>query len=342
MMSAGNSAPGNVNKNNMAAREGVWKIAGPLSTVAACAGGIFLLRNYFSGGVCNCKANLDGKTVIVTGANTGVGRETALDLARKGARVIMACRNLEKAHEAAEKIKTTTGNQNVIVKELNLASLKSVRNFVEEVHQSEDRLDILINNAGIMRCPYWKTEDGFEMQFGVNHLGHFLLTNLLLDMLEKSKPSRIINVSSLAHVRGKIRFDDLSGEQDYSPGPAYAQSKLANVLFTRELSRRLEDTDILVTAVHPGVVKTELARHTSFSKSKLASLTLAPISWLFFKTPRQGAQTTIHCAVADDVESGLYYSDCKPKEPADQGKDDEAAKQLWEVSAGLVGLEKTI
>lgn len=326
----------------MAAREGVWKVAGPLSSVAACVGGIFLLRNHFSGGVCNCKANLDGKTVIVTGANTGVGRETALDLARKGARVIMACRNLEKAHEAAEKIKTTTGNENVIVKELDLASLKSVRHFVEEVHQSEDRLDILVNNAGIMRCPYWKTEDGFEMQFGVNHLGHFLLTNLLLDMLEKSKPSRIINVSSLAHVRGKIRFDDLSSEQDYSPGPAYAQSKLANVLFTRELSKRLEDTDILVTAVHPGIVKTELARHTSFSKSKLASLTLAPISWLFFKTPRQGAQTTIHCAVADDVESGLYYSDCKPKEPADQGKDDEAAKQLWEVSAGLVGLEKTI
>lgn len=326
----------------MAVRQSIWKIAGPLSTIATCAGGIFLLKNYFAGGVCNCKAKLDGKTVIVTGANTGIGREAALDLASKGARVILACRNLKKAQLAAEGIQKATGNKKVFVKELDLASLKSVRNFAEEFYQSEDRLDILINNAGIMRCPYWKTEDGFEMQFGVNHLGHFLLTNLLLDMLERSKGSRIINVSSLAHIRGKIRFDDLVSEHDYSPGPAYAQSKLANILFTRELSKRLEETDVLVTAVHPGVVKTELARHTSFGKSRLASLTLAPITWLFFKTPRQGAQTTIHCAVADNVESGLYYSDCKPKEPADQAKDDKAAKQLWEVSADLVGLETTI
>ena len=321
---------------------GIWKLAGPLSTVAAGAGGIFLLRNYFAGGVCNCKEKLNGKTVIVTGANTGIGRETALDLARRGARVILACRDLEKANTAAKEIRKTTGNDKVFVKMLDLASLKSVRTFAEEFHQTEDRLDILINNAGIMRCPYWKTEDGFEMQLGVNHLGHFLLTNLLLDMLERSQPSRIINVSSLAHVRGKIHFDDLQSEQEYSPSSAYSQSKLANVLFTRELKKRLEDTDILVTAVHPGVVKTELARHTTFAKSKIASLTLAPLAWLFFKTSLQGAQTTIYCAVADDVESGLYYSDCKPKEPADQGKDDRAAKKLWEVSADLVGLEKTI
>lgn len=134
----------------------------------------------------------------------------------------------------------------------------------------------------------------------------------------------------------------MQSEQEYSPGSAYSQSKLANVLFTRELSKRLDATDILVAAVHPGVVKTELGRHTSFAKSKLAGLILAPLAWLFFKTPLQGAQTTINCAVADDIESGLYYSDCKPKEPAAQGKDDGAAKKLWEVSAHLVGLEKTI
>lgn len=326
----------------MAVPEHIWKLAGPLSTIAACTGGIFLLKNYFAGGVCNCKAKLNGKTVIVTGANTGIGRETALNLAGRGARVILACKNLEKAQLAAEEIQKTTGNTKVFVKELDLASLKSVRNFAEDVHQSEDRVDILVNNAAIMRCPYWKTQDGFEMQFGVNHLGHFLLTNLLLDMLERSQPSRIINVSSLAHTRGKIRFDDLQSEQEYSPGPAYAQSKLANVLFTRELSKRLDDTDVLVTAVHPGLVKTELARHTSFAKSKIASLTLAPIAWVFFKSARQGAQTAVHCAVADDIESGLYYSDCRAKEPAEQGKDDRAAKQLWEVSADLVDLEKTI
>lgn len=181
---------------------GIWKLAGPLSTLATGAGGIFLLRNYFAGGVCHSKAKLHGKTVIVTGANTGIGRETALDLAQRGARVILACRDLDKANAAANEIRKTTGNDKVFVKELDLASLKSVRKFAEEFHQTEDRLDILINNAGIMRCPYWKTEDAFEMQLGVNHLGHFLLTNLMLDMLERSQPSRIINVSSLAHVRG--------------------------------------------------------------------------------------------------------------------------------------------
>ena len=321
------------------AASNIWNVAGPLSTLAACAGGIFLLKNYFSGGVCRCKEKLHGKTVIVTGANTGIGRETALNLAGRGARVILACRNLSKGEQAAVEIQNRTGNKKIFVKELDLASLKSVRKFAREINETEDRLDVLINNAGIMRCPFWKTEDGFEMQFGVNHLGHFLLTNLLLDILQRSQPSRIINVSSLAHTRGKIHFDDLQSEKEYNPGPAYAQSKLANVLFTRELNKRLEDTDVTVAAVHPGVVRTELGRHLSITKSYLASFTLAPIAWVFFKTPQQGAQTTIHCTLADDIESGTYYSDCRPKEPAEQAKDDAAAKKLWEVSADLVDLE---
>ncbi|XP_068675242.1 retinol dehydrogenase 13-like [Montipora foliosa] len=320
----------------------IWKVAGPLSSLAAAAGGIFLLRNYFSGGVCRSEAKLDGKTVIVTGANTGIGRETALDLAGRGARVILACRNVPKAQEVADEILKKTGNSKVLVKELDLASLKSVRNFARDINETEERLDILINNAGIMRCPYWKTEDGFEMQLGVNHLGHFLLTNLLLDLLQRSQPSRIINVSSLAHTRGKIRFDDLQSEKEYNPGQAYAQSKLANVLFTRELSKKLEDTDVIVASLHPGAVKTELGRHLSIAKSFLASMLFAPLVWLIFKTSWQGAQTSIHCAVSNDVESGLYYSDCKAKEVAEQGKDDAVAKKLWEVSADLVGLESTI
>ena len=322
--------------------ENVWKFVGPLSTVAAFSGAIFLLRNYFSGGVCRSNSTLNGMTVIITGSNTGIGKETARDLARRGARVILACRNVQKAKEVAKKIQDETGNKQVLVKELDLAALKSVRNFSNEIHETEERLDVLINNAGIMRCPYWKTEDGFEMQLGVNHLGHFLLTNLLVDMLEKSKSSRIVNVSSLAHARGNINFDDLQSEENYSPGLAYAQSKLANVLFTRELSKRLEGKGVIAVALHPGVVKTDLARHLSISKSWLASTILFPLAWLFFKTPTQGAQTSIHCAVADDVESGLYYSDCKPKEPAAQGKDDGVAKKLWEVSADLVGLERTV
>lgn len=320
----------------------IWKVAGPLSSLAAAAGGIFLLRNYFSGGVCRSEAKLDGKTVIVTGANTGIGRETALDLAGRGARVILACRNVPKAQEVADEILKKTGNSKVLVKELDLASLKSVRNFARDINETEERLDILINNAGIMRCPYWKTEDGFEMQLGVNHLAHFLLTNLLLDLLQRSQPSRIINVSSLAHTRGKIRFDDLQSEKEYNPGQAYAQSKLANVLFTRELSKKLEDTDVIVASLHPGAVKTELGRHLSIAKSFLASMLFAPLVWLIFKTSWQGAQTSIHCAVSNDVESGLYYSDCKAKEVAEQGKDDAVAKKLWEVSADLVGLKSTI
>ena len=326
----------------MAAVDNIWKVAGPLSSLAAAAGGIFLLRNYFSGGVCRSEAKLDGKTVIVTGANTGIGRETALDLAGRGARVILACRNVPKAQEVADEILKKTGNSKVLVKELDLASLKSVRNFARDINETEERLDILINNAGIMRCPYWKTEDGFEMQLGVNHLAHYLLTNLLLDLLQRSQPSRIINVSSLSHTRGKIRFDDLQSEKEYNPGQAYAQSKLANVLFTRELSKKLEDTDVIVASLHPGVVKTELGRHLSIAKSFLASMLFAPLVWLIFKTSWQGAQTSIHCAVSNDVESGLYYSDCKAKEVAEQGKDDAVAKKLWEVSADLVGLESTI
>ena len=327
---------------NMATSENVLKFAGPLSTVAVAAGGIFFLKKYFGGGVCTSEVKLDGKTVIVTGANTGIGKETALDLAGRGARVILACRSVPKAQQVAEDILKETGSNKVIVKELDLASLKSVRNFARDINETEDRLDILINNAGVMRCPYWKTEDGFEMQFGVNHLGHFLLTNLLLGILQRSQPSRVINVSSLAHTRGKIRFDDLQSEQDYHPGQAYAQSKLANVLFTRELSKKLDDTDVIVTALHPGVVKTELGRHLSLANSILARLVFGPLLWLIFKTSWQGAQTTIHCAVSDDVESGLYYSDCKPKEVAEQGRDDAVAKKLWEVSADLVGLENTI
>ena len=244
--------------------------------------------------------------------------------------------------EVADEILKKTGNSKVLVKELDLASLKSVRNFARDINETEERLDILINNAGIMRCPYWKTEDGFEMQLGVNHLAHYLLTNLLLDLLQRSQPSRIINVSSLSHTRGKIRFDDLQSEKEYNPGQAYAQSKLANVLFTRELSKKLEDTDVIVASLHPGVVKTELGRHLSIAKSFLASMLFAPLVWLIFKTSWQGAQTSIHCAVSNDVESGLYYSDCKAKEVAEQGKDDAVAKKLWEVSADLVGLESTI
>ncbi|RXN04132.1 retinol dehydrogenase 13-like protein [Labeo rohita] len=177
--------------------------------------GLFALRRWLAGGVCRSKARLDGKTVLITGANTGIGKETAVDMAKRGARVILACRDMGRANKAAEEVRKRSGNDNVVVKMLDLNSLRSVRALAKDVQKTEDRLNILINNAGIMMCPHWRTEDGFEMQFGVNHLGHFLLTNLLLDLLKKSAPSRIVNVSSLAHESGKIHFDDINLEKNY-------------------------------------------------------------------------------------------------------------------------------
>eukprot|EP00105_Crassostrea_gigas_P030343 XP_011452614.1 PREDICTED: retinol dehydrogenase 13 [Crassostrea gigas] len=159
------------------------------------------MRRYFAGGVCRSKARLDGKTVIITGANTGIGKETAIDLASRGAKVILACRDVMRAERAATDIMKKSNNQNIVVKIVDLASLDSIRKFADNINKSEPKIDILINNAGIMMCPYWKTQDGFEMQFGVNHLGHFLLTNLLLDKIKSSAPARIINVSSRAHTR---------------------------------------------------------------------------------------------------------------------------------------------
>ena len=214
--------------------------------------------------MCRSKARLAGKTVIITGANTGIGKETAIDMAKRQARVIMACRSVERGEKAAEEVRRASGSSNVVFQQLDLASLTSVRRFCERVLKEEPRIDILINNAGIMACPYWKTEDGFEMQFGVNHLGHFLLTNLLLDRLKEAPAARIVNVSSSGYKFAKcINFDDINinSEQSYNPWQAYCQSKLANILFTRSLAKRLEGTNVFTNCLHPGVIRTELGRH---------------------------------------------------------------------------------
>ncbi|XP_054475472.1 retinol dehydrogenase 13-like isoform X2 [Anoplopoma fimbria] len=292
-----------------------------------------------AGGVCRSKASLEGKTVLITGGNTGIGKETAVDLAKRGARVILACRDMDRANSAAEEVRKRSGNDNVIVKKLDLASLQSVRQLAKEVLASEERLDVLINNAGIMSCPKWQTEDGFEMQFGVNHLGHFLLTNCLLDLLKKSTPSRIVTVSSLAHERGQIYFDDIHQEKDYLPRKSYAQSKLANVLFSRELVNKLQGTGVTTYSLHPGIIRTELGRHFWPKIPLWKRVLFTPLMFLI-KTPTEGAQTTIYCAVEESLqdESGLYYSDCAPKSAAPQGLDDEAAKKLWDLSASMVGL----
>ncbi|CAG12314.1 unnamed protein product, partial [Tetraodon nigroviridis] len=311
---------------------------------------------YAAGGVCQSTATLYAKTVLITGANTGIGKETALDLATRGARVIMACRDVDKGEEAAASIRAACPKATVEVRELDLADTCSIRAFAQKflrgvykervISQSArlmlstfspevNQLHILINNAGVMMCPYTKTIDGFEMHIGVNHLGHFLLTHLLIGLLKRSAPARIVVVSSLAHNFGWIRFHDLHSQGSYNSGLAYCQSKLANVLFARELARRLKGTEVTVNSVHPGTVNSDLTRH-----STLMTIFFT-IFAMFLKTPQEGAQTSIYCALAEELHSisGKHFSDCAPAFVAPQGRSEETARRLWQASCELLGIE---
>jgi len=285
--------------------------------------------------------DLTGKVAIVTGANSGIGYETALVLAQKGATVVMACRNLQKAEPAAAEIRQTNPPGTVGVMELDLGDLDSEQRFAAAFQARYDRLDLLINNAGIMVPPYGKTAQGFETQIGVNHLGHFALTGLLLDVLLQTPQSRVITVSSGAHRYGRIDFDDLHWEQKtYKPNPAYGQSKLANLLFTYELQRKLTaaGTDTIAAAAHPGWTETNLQQH-----SGLASF-LNP----FLAQPQSmGALPTLRAAVDLHVTGGQYYGPDGFMEmrgyPVLVQSNDAShnladARRLWEVSEQLTGV----
>lgn len=302
---------------------------------------LFLLRLWMQGPKVRSTARLDGKTVVITGANTGIGKVTALDLSKRGAKVVMLCRNVEKAEEAAEEIRKSTEGE-VVVHKLDLASLASVRECAEQLGNSLEKIDILINNAGIMACPEMRTTEGFEMQIGTNHFGHFLLTNLLMPQLKKAAPTaRIVNVSSLAHTRGQMQWDDINWkETPYNAIQAYGQSKLANILFTKELARKGEGSGVNAYALHPGVINTELGRHLQDTFGPLVMLW--KVAMPFIKTPESGANTTIYCAVDESIadHNGRYYSDCKEKQPAPQAENIEDAKKLWEVSEQLVNLNQ--
>ncbi|XP_068933696.1 retinol dehydrogenase 11-like isoform X2 [Petaurus breviceps papuanus] len=294
------------------------------------------IRKAVSNGVCTSMVQLPGKVAIVTGANTGIGKETAKDLAQRGARVYLACRDLQKGELAANEIRAKTGNQQVLVQKLDLSDTKSIRAFAEAFLSEEKQLHILINNAGVMMCPYSKTADGFEMHIGVNHLGHFLLTHLLLERLKESAPSRVVNVSSLAFHMGRIHFYNLHGEKYYNRALAYCHSKLANVLFTQELARRLKGTGVTTYSVHPGTVNSELVRHSTCIKLmwKLFSS--------FIKTPQEGAQTSLYCALTEGLEplSGKHFSDCSPAWISSRGRNMTTARRLWDVSCDLLGIQQ--
>jgi NAD(P)-dependent dehydrogenase (short-subunit alcohol dehydrogenase family) len=300
--------------------------------------------------------DLSGRVYIVTGANSGSGFATTKQLAEQGAFVIGACRRVDAGKEAFADLDHIRGS--VEIMELDLASLASVRRFAEAFLDQYDRLDGLVNNAGVMYPPKGKTEDGFETQFGINYLGHFLLTELLLDMLKVSAPSRIVCVSSVAHagmlgIYGEIDFDDLNFDQrEYDPRVAYAQSKLANVLHALDLSRRLEGSGVSAFSVHPGWIRSNLVggpmRFMQNVVMRPFSGLLGTMSWF------EGAQTTLHCLLDDEApnHSGEYYSQNSifypnPDErkggwplpsPNPLARDEELAEKLYLRSLELVGL----
>ena len=288
---------------------------------------LFLRGNKFAG------KRLDGKTVIVTGGNSGIGYTTALDLANRGARVIIGCRSEERGSQAERDLREQSGSDLVFFRQIDLGSMASIREFSEKLLREETRIDILINNAGLLNSTPGLTTDGFELVFGVNHLGPFYLTSLLLDRIKESAPSRIVNVSSIAHKVGTpyLTADNVRPENSRcSLFDNYAKSKLANVLFTFELADRLQHSGVETYSVHPGAVFTQI--------SPLLQIKLIRILLL---SPTEGAKTSIYCAVSDKVlgKSGKYFTNCA------EGilfwfVNKKEAKNLWRLSEEMLGIEQ--
>ncbi|XP_035199269.1 dehydrogenase/reductase SDR family member 13 [Oxyura jamaicensis] len=282
------------------------------------------------------RPDLRGRTAIVTGGSGGIGEATARGLARCGARVVLAARCALRGEAAARRIRTETGNPEVLFMPLDLASLRSVRSFASAFLRQEPHLHLLVNNAGVSAGG--TTEDGFSLTFQVNHLGHFLLTQLLLERLQGSAPSRVVIVASAAHRAGRLCPAALGRPP---PGPlptfqGYCDSKLANVLHARELATRLQGTQVTSYAVHPGFVNTELFRHLPLWLKPL----FVPLAWFFFRDAAKGAETSLFCATQEGLErfSGRYFADCRLQEPWPQARDDAMAWELWEASERLAGL----
>ncbi len=284
----------------------------------------------------------NGKIAIVTGSSSGIGYETARVLANKNAKVIIAVRNLEKGEKAKSKIINQNSNAEIEVMNLDLADLNSVKSFSDSFKQKYSQLDLLINNAGVMIPPYSKTKDGFELQMGTNHFGHFALTLQLIDLIKNTPNSRIVNVASNAHKYGKINFDDLNWEKrKYKPMRSYGDSKIANLYFTSELAKKLNNNEnnIIVTAAHPGWTATDLQRY-----SKLFEF----MNGLFAMEIKQGALPTLRAAIDNNVKNGDYYGPDGWQgwrgypvkvDPNKLAKEKTIAERLWKVSEDLTGIK---
>ena len=294
--------------------------------------------------------DLSGKIVIVTGANSGLGYEGARELARKGALVVLACRNPDKGRAALEAIRSEQPSASLELMELDLASLASVRAFAKAFLDKHQRLDVLCNNAGVMALPKRSSADGFEMQFGTNHLGHFALTGLLLETLLATGNSRVVTTSSTMHRIGKMHFDDLQWQRRYSKWGAYGQSKLANLLFTYELQRRLDarGASLIATSCHPGYSATNLqGEGPRMAGSRLLEKGTQLANRLFSQTAAMGALTLLYAATSPDVQGGDYigpdgfsesWGHPKKVRSNKRSHDREAAAELWEVSESLTGV----
>ncbi|BFZ04652.1 hypothetical protein BsWGS_07691 [Bradybaena similaris] len=298
---------------------------------------VFLIRMYLKYSVKNPSKNrMDDRTVLITGGTSGLGKATAVELAKKNAKVIITGRDLVKAEAIARNIRKKTGNQQVSAVQLDLGNLRNIREFAEDFNKSEKFLHVLINNAAYLG-PKSVTDDGLERTFAVNYLGHFYLTHLLTDKLKKNAPSRIINVISDSYVRGSIDFDDLALNKGYNVYGAYSRSKLAQVLFMLECHRRLFSSCVWSFGVHPGACNTELLRNYPGMTGNI----LRVISRVMFKPPDDGCQTIVYCAVSDGLRdfSGKIFVNCKALKPSDKVKDKEVARKLWATSAQLCGFE---
>ncbi|KKN39192.1 hypothetical protein LCGC14_0745760 [marine sediment metagenome] len=277
---------------------------------------------------------MEGKICLITGANSGIGKATAIGLAKEGATIIMLCRDKDRGEKAKKEIIDFTNNKDVELFLCDLSSQKDIRKFVSEFKEKHQNLHVLINNAGLMVPKFTLSDEGYEMNFIVNHLAPFLLTNLLLDILKESAPSRIINVSSGLHKRGKMDFDDLQGKNKKPKlFKLYGDSKLALMLWSYELSRKLEGTNVTINTVHPGVVNTNLGRYQSKANQKFGKI--------FFKNPEKGAETSIYLASSPEVEgiTGKYFVKKEPRQSSKDSYNVDDAKRIWEISAKMTGLE---